>query len=40
MSMWIQWVPLFALVLLTIGRVVVNVFDRPGTDRFTGPVGP
>lgn len=29
--MWIHWVPLVAIVLYTITRVVVNLFDRPGS---------
>ena len=39
MWMWIQWVPLLALILLTIARVVVNLFDRPGSD-ISRPVQP
>lgn len=27
--MWIQWVPLFVIIAFMIGRVLVNLFDRP-----------
>lgn len=30
--MWVQWIPLFAVILLVLARVLVNLEDRPGTE--------
>lgn len=32
--MWMQWVPLFVIILIMIGRVLVNLFDRPEAEPY------
>lgn len=31
--MWMQWIPLFVLILLVVARVLVNLEDRPGAEE-------
>lgn len=31
--MWMQWIPLVIVLVITVLRVVVNLYDRPNGER-------